>query len=82
MLKTRHFENGWSAGYNKAQLLSVVVLFFISFPAREISLVSGDGCKIAQSSMNLDENFGLLKLHAGAYPDATIGRIDSFSDVM
>ena len=56
--------------------------FFISFPARVISLVSGDGCKIAQSSMNLDENFGLLKLHAGAHPDATIGRIDSFSDVM
>lgn len=82
MLKTRHFENGWSAGYNKAQLLSVVVLFFISFPAREIFLVSGDGYKIAQSSMNLDENVGLLKLHAGAHPDATIGRIDSFSDVM
>ena len=56
------------------------ILHIIS--AREISLVSGDGCKIAQSSMNLDENFGLLKLHAGAHPDATIGRIDSFSDVM
>ena len=48
LLKTRHFENAWSAGYNKAQLLSVVVLFFISFPVMD---------EIAQSSVNLDENF-------------------------